>query len=1133
MLSAATVPAGGLIEQTEPDGRTLPPPQESLSRADESIRVQRYDDAIPSLVDAVHADPHQLPAAERRFDRIRQARNQYVATGREVETELRELIGGDITPEMVVPTAFQTLRLIARMNEILPFPNPEDQDLINDLQSRVLLTIDRRRFDALMNAAADALSSHDYVRAVDIYVNGLGDYGLGGVGTGRATGTAGEEERIGALLETDGISIQIGSFDPSEYGLTGLRFAAAREAIRRHSVGDSADSFIAVAPHAQEAARQLSESFDAGAFGRALEAFPRYLPLLQRITAIHDAVAVAAESIAEQEALNAERMRSDQQYRYDWHVRFVADIVLGRQGPDGARAAEGTLHAVRSVMGAVADRPVEASRSYAAQRYAEAIDGLRGFRWHEQVFPRDDRIVTSHVTSMDSLLDHTIVSYRTTAEVLAVSHSLEIAVPEPGWTDAASDMIAAVEGDGPIADDELRVVLLEAFARIGSASELLAAMRIAASLYEAGPDPASQTSLPALEQQRSEIRARTGELTHRLDRWDEFASAVGTIDTGSRGPTGSDSVSEHRRYLEGLIAHALGYETAVVRRAAEIRLAELEDRLATLQSEVDTAAVDLFAVDPVSQAPRPRTDAARDRLLPLVGEVSGTNVTDTSGALQALRDDALAIALELRAEDATITSDEIIARALARADSVAATIGTLGDGLLHRAVSLLERALAQVADAEQFERRATERVAEIEVGIAEAHRRNRDGEVLEASRLLDQADDLLSSNNPLDASSLYAASLENWYRPEINAAWDAIRERLSVALNDTRRDIVIARVDLLAASAVPLLDPPPGVDPRPGDAILLLEEADAIWATVYPLIQNPVITPLLRRARILGSQQQQVLSEDIPGFERLSQTLNNARVAFQEADYATARRALAFFLGEQPLNAEARLLDIRLELATGQGTAEAIVQAYINRAFDEVTRQPGDAAAVEAAIRSEQVSTAIFAQLLPLRSKLVAIRQIVDDQGGVSTETVGRIDAALRSIERILNPPPPPPPPDPRRVADQLIDRLPPTATWPDLPVDEQIEIYEELVRVTTILPGYDRAAQLIRLIQSYLPTVRTPTAAEQGIMTRANRLVQQGDFDGALAELERYMALASRDPMLIPDWRTLYNDLIRRLRRQ
>ena len=1133
VLSAATATPGGLIERPEPVAEMLPPPEESLVRADESIRGQRYDDAIPRLVDAVLADHHQLPAAEQRFDQIREARTRYVAAGREVEAELRNLIGGDISPQLVVSNAFQTLRLIARMNEILPFPNVDEQYLMRDLQNRVLLTIDRRRFDALMSAASAALDAQDYTRAVDIYLNGLGDYGLGGVADLEPSETTDDEARIGALLETDGILIQSGSFDPVEHGLTGTRFLAAREAVRRHTVSDTRDSFIAVARQSENRARQLSESFDSGAFARAGETIPQYFPLLLRITRIHDDIAAAGESIAELEGLNADRMRLDGQYRYDWHVRFVADIVLGRYLQDGTRADEGVLHAVGTVKDLVTAGPADASRAFAAERYTAATDALRSFRWNERAFPRDDRLVADHVTSVDALLDRTVVAYRTAAEILSVSHGLGLPIPEPESIDTTRHVIPLMELVGTMLDSDLRIGLLEALVRIGSARELRAAMRVAAALYEAGPPAGLQNSVSTLELQRERVRERSGEFAQRIDRWDEFTAVVNRVNTGSDHPSVSESAPEHRPYVEGLIAHALEYETAIVRRMAGIRLAELDERLAALQSAIEAAATDLFAVEPVSQAPRPRADQARDRLRPLVGTTSDVRVTSTSGALQTLRNQAQALARELRAEDDSIATDEAVGLAIARADRIAATIGARSDGLLSRAISLLEQALRQIADAERFEEQAIERVTEIEAAIADAQRRNREGNVAEASRLLVNADNLLSSNNPSDASSLYAASLENWYRPQAEARWDATRERLSVALNDTRRDIVVARVDLLAASAVPLIDPRPGEDPSPGEAIRLLEEADALWATVYPLIQNPVITPLLRRARILNSQQQQVLGEETPGFERLSQMLNNARVAFQEDDYASARRALTFFLGEQPLNAEARLLDIRLELATGQGTAEAIVQAYINRSFGEVTGEPGDAAGVEATIRSERVPDAILGQILPLRSKLVAIRQIVRDQGGVSPATINRIDSTLASIERILNPPPPPPPPDPRRVADQIIDRLPPTAEWPDLPVEQQIELYEELVRVTAILPGYERATQLIRLIQSYLPTVRTPTAAEQGIMTRANRLVQQGDFDGALAEMERYMALATRDPMLIPDWRTLYNDLIRRLRRR
>jgi hypothetical protein len=248
LIIASTAPAGGLSE-VPPEERQLPPPEDSLRIADERIVGQEYNDAVPNLVDAVAADDDQLPAAEERFEIIRRARTEYVEKGREVEAQLRELISGEIPPDQVVPTAFAALRLIGQMTEILPNPNPDDLRLITNLQSRVLLTIDRRRFGALMAAAAEELDDGNYARAVEIYVNGLGEYGFEAAareGSGDPTVAEGQA-RIEALLESDGIAIQIGGFNPDDYDLTGARFAAARETIRTLATGDEGPAFTSVA----------------------------------------------------------------------------------------------------------------------------------------------------------------------------------------------------------------------------------------------------------------------------------------------------------------------------------------------------------------------------------------------------------------------------------------------------------------------------------------------------------------------------------------------------------------------------------------------------------------------------------------------------------------------------------------------------------------------------------------------------------------------------------------------------------------------------------------------------------------------------------------------------------------------
>lgn len=1116
--------AGGRSEDRPQD------PREFLEEADEDISQRRFDEAIPDLVEAVQADDEQFPAAEQRFEQIREARNAYNEAGQEVGARLRELISGDIPPDRVLEVAFQALALIDEMTDILPNPNPADRALISELQTRVLINIDRRRFQQLMDAALAEIEQGDYSRAVEIYVNGLGEYGFE-----PTTGEGEDEAQIEALLETDGIAIQILSFDPDEYELTGERFEAARETIRALTVGndDAATAgepadLASVAVPATAIASEIIAAFGDADLEAVQTLLADYLPLLEEIGSIYTAVLEASEIIAQQETINSERLSTDELYVYNWHIRFVHDIVFGRvAAADGTRREEGVLFAVRQFWNAAANEPVEAARSFGSVRYGQSLSELERFPWDELESPVDDAIVDGHVARAGEELKQVSFAYRTALAILELSRALELSLPADEDVPPATLAGPIVELLAEVDDEEFGRDLLATAVRVASAASIDDAVAIAADAFRTSLPLASSTSPGPLQAQRDAIRERLDSLDTLTAEWTALATSLEPLAI-SPGPIVSTTLTRHASYLAARMEQVRGYEIRVVRELTAIQVAEIQQQLAAARAALADAGDALGRTDPLSGAPRPLTSRARDRLEPFIGPA------DEPGSLAAITAAAIALEQRLSGEDAHVASDDRIRAFVAQLRALEAEATAPDTGLLAAVRETYERTLEQIAEAERLEAAASAGVEEILTLLDRADELNEAGNVLEGTRLIEQAERVLSGSPPDDVISRYSLSLANWYRPEVEERWDESREAISERLNDARRGIVVARVSELAAEAEPLIDPPPGEEARPGEAIVLLEEAEALWASVYPLIQNPEITPLLRRARLLESQQQQVLTEDTPGFARLSQILNTARTAFEDGDFQTAERALDFFLAEQPLNTEARLLETRIELATGQGSPDAIVRAFVTSALDETTTVPGgtgDGLAVEQAILSGNVSTEVFEGLLTLRSKLTAILQILREQGGASQENVNRIQSLLASINRILNPPPPPAPPNPRVVADQIIEEQLARGDWETLQTEQQTEVYEALVRARLLLPSYDRTNQLIALIQSYLPTVRLPSPAEQAILNTANRFIAQGDLNAALAELERYMAVAESDPMLIPAWRNLYNDLIRRLR--
>ena len=1120
-----------------------------MQQADDLIVDGRYDEAAQILANLVACDEEQLEAAEALFIIIRDRRLEYLRVGTEVVAELNKLLSDEISDDDIIPTALAAFALIRQMQLILPFPNPTQAVQEDELRDRVLLTIDQQRFNEIMDTAAADLNrgrssspfdAQPLIDAVTKYIAGLGIDGYdfadqlgdtGATGESRTDAQIASEEEIRAqLTATDGIGLQQPSFVAADYPLTGDAFASARDTIRNDVIED-AGSFAAVAVQVTTAANLLIESFEQGNFSGASALIDDYLDDLQVITELYQQVVQSAAIIANQEELNNQRAVQDEEYRLNYHIQFVSQLIGGR--PD-ASSQEGVLAAVEAVWDNAANDPGNAARRFGQLQFDAAVAAIDGFDWSAQTAPQDDTAVRTHAQRVADLMAQAIESYRTALLFTEISRGQDLQVAGIDPIDRSggfADLVNVISQVRLLAAEAGPDALRDAALRLAAADQLSRATQLAADAFDVGRPLASSTNLALLNRQRSSVQELRGQLVGDRENWLSFVDASGL------SADALASAAQVVPYTDTLIAVVEEYELAIAVRSAEIEVSAVERRLNQLQAVVDDAADDLNRIDPVTRAPRPFTAEARDALRPLVGSVSGTRVTSTAnGSLQQLANEAGAIEDRLRAEVDYIGTDGSILGLASRAETVLSAVSRTPSGTLATARSLLERSLEQIAEAESLSDEAFDLVAEAEQRVEIAIAAAESGDVRTAAEEITNVENLISAG-PRSASRLIAESLAQWFRPAIESRWVEEQDAIVELQKEIRNQIVLAQVAALLDEAEALLNPPAGQEPQARRALTLLDEAEELWNTIFPGVANLPIAQLRTQAELQLLNTSRELDRADPRFVTLSQLLNNARAAFREADYERADELLGLFLQEQPNNEQARLLEIRIAIEQTVGATSAIVANFVDAALDDTTPTiQEDEETVRSRIlnRSLNLDQSGFsaAALVELRSRLDAIGVIITEDGGTSISALvaNDVDSLVAAINLKLNPPPPP------GINIALVIRDAEALQPYDIRSTEQLTAMLERLQGAQIDPNIsaaqeERVAELIREIADARENPQMPLEMRV-VLDRVRGLIQQRQFDEALNEMDRYAAIDGRT-VLYTEWTDTYDDLIARQRRR
>jgi len=606
-----------------------------------------------------------------------------------------------------------------------------------------------------------------------------------------------------------------------------------------------------------------------------------------------------------------------------------------------------------------------------------------------------------------------------------------------------------------------------------------------------------------------------GTLREILARWQKFqitASGEPSMDSLS-----TEAVRYNGEYTADRILDLERYELKIVEDVARIEYNGLNSRLSSLRTRTDGAeqqlegiAETVTSVDESGvvirdasgrivsfRTVRKYPDRARDALTPMVGRTSGTRIlSTTSGEFQSALNDAQAFVARYESELPYIASAQTIQDEIARAEVIVSTVGEISEpALFQKGRDLLQRALNEIAIAEDLESQGDERIGAIQELIDDAHAANMAEDLDRAGDSLAQAERLLKSDDARiqDASDLFTESLATWYRSALENRWNETQRDLNDQIAMAQADIVITRVLQSVREAQPLVD-----DQRWADALAILASADELWSRVFPQTSYPPLVRLLRLVETaLAKQNERAVREDDPDFDKLAPLLSRATQAVSEGLFADATRLLEQFLRAQPNNLEARLLEVDIALESEEGDIATKVNRLIENSLpDDLARteldamEPGDA--------------------LELQSLLIALLDRLTDRSDVSRSILSQIGDEIETLELILSPPQiVVATPDLRAEANALADRALQNGPLETLSVGDLATALGFLEQALNVDPTNERAIGLLSLALRLpnAPRRAALDATEQQIFKEARDAFSRGELVESLRLVEQLWA--------------------------
>jgi len=144
------------------DARGKGEERDLVAEARALFEQKRYDDTRKILAEIIRTDPEKFDAVEEIMEDLREVEAMLNEKLQEIETVLFEELDED-----------RALALVEDYRLVDPYPNARTESILTEIEKGAVIVTNLRRFNDLMDAAAEELGAGDYAGAMEIYLPGF------------------------------------------------------------------------------------------------------------------------------------------------------------------------------------------------------------------------------------------------------------------------------------------------------------------------------------------------------------------------------------------------------------------------------------------------------------------------------------------------------------------------------------------------------------------------------------------------------------------------------------------------------------------------------------------------------------------------------------------------------------------------------------------------------------------------------------------------------------------------------------------------------------------------------------------------------------------------------------------------
>ncbi|MFO7850132.1 MAG: hypothetical protein R6V67_09255 [Spirochaetia bacterium] len=140
--------------------------ERSLEQAEALIEERRYNEAVEIITKVMKEDPRRFDEAEKLMERVREGREKYNDTYK----ELIDILNVEADEELIEEEAYEIIR---RLEDLDADPNEASVEAFAQARRSIIFSVNDREFQSIMDEAENLLGEEKYREAIETYVSGF------------------------------------------------------------------------------------------------------------------------------------------------------------------------------------------------------------------------------------------------------------------------------------------------------------------------------------------------------------------------------------------------------------------------------------------------------------------------------------------------------------------------------------------------------------------------------------------------------------------------------------------------------------------------------------------------------------------------------------------------------------------------------------------------------------------------------------------------------------------------------------------------------------------------------------------------------------------------------------------------